>query len=860
MAISLDDLILQRLDELIKVIDALPYSINVRTIIKYLVATDFQDSWQFDDKENPISYKKYLSDPENPEYRQIKTTQGIQNLPQLTRYIHEFITELKHVSSKILESIFFSEDFKFIDFSPNKGVNFREITRFTFLYKYKLNFITEAELDRQIKSMLGPDFPYHLNERARKYQLPDHVNIVSEILQKADQVIYMVDELENSLCIHAANYHYEAQKLNLRLDHDPDHFTNFVSSTLYDQFNKRMTEKIVRLPRDNAIRYLTISINQFLSHDPGQRIDAICDRFWRSYHFPEIPPPVMDEAYFRYLTPAITAYKMQFDKFRVATEKALADYTKNTSSSDPEKEKTLNEMIDATVIYDQLYRKKEESNAFEFNDYYNKWLNCSVTLSEWEQHVGLEMIYILKQFPLSEDDWNRIRKHQLFLYNQYVENLFNSHYKPKFDLIKSDKDKILIANRDIALINDLISGDINEHKESLLKSFFSIFFWLATSMQLDDILRNRITSDNNHDIHHTDCYANAEAILKYKDQLAEFLNPYSLTLDLADMSLDLPQPVPKVEQSKNTMSKQEMEGYFQDWITGRTTLSQWIAYKDSKVLNNIYSLGQCEDDYYDIMGHQMHLFNEYVVLLSNRFIERINSKSDDFQKHFHANKDLALIDDLINGNINSVKAKLLYNSFSINDSEKTCEQISEIIEGIDDPTSYIDIHLPDCNALAEAILRYKKYLNTFLESTPSSVPDKRTSDSSINNVPPTKRNSYKYKRYTGNFSAISDMLNSLKDSKFVHQNVKIQDFRKLFNNSVVTVPIIWTGYKTDLSYFVRLLNLEYQFIDNLDKDIWKVTAQLFVDVDHKPFIAAKLHGQKKPARANLLRNAVECLK
>jgi hypothetical protein len=536
-----DDIIIQRLDKLIEIINALPYPVHINRGIQFLVASDFHSSWQFDDDVNTISYKTYMSDPDVSEFYQVKATQGIQNLKQLNRYIHELTSNFKYVRKKALDDIFFSDNIKQIYPHSDKTISFRDVTLFTFLKKYNLNFIQDRELDFYLKQMLGSNFPYHINKRALKYNQPNPIDIVLRLMQQAELKFFLVDELEILVCLEAANKLHEIEARHLRYDYEPDYFINFTSTQLVSQFQTRMNEKLAVMPDDVKHRYLEISCNQFNSHEPLTRRNDIGERFWKTYLFPEIPSKMMNDSYFRYLAQAIDAYKLNFELFKNITESTfninklqLIDNMSNGESV------AQDQPMESSLIRDILFPKFEESNTLAFNDYYNDWYKCTVTLKQWQEHVGFDMIHILKDYPLTDKEWDQILHHQYTLYNEYTTNLFNASYKNKFDQLQTENDKSLIAKRDLDLITDIIARAIDSSKEKQLQSIFSIKNWLYTANQFEHILRDKATSANNHNIWHEDCFAESEAIIMYRNYLKNYITTQLSMSDLAKHKTNKP--------------------------------------------------------------------------------------------------------------------------------------------------------------------------------------------------------------------------------------------------------------------------------------------------------------------------------
>jgi hypothetical protein len=88
----------------------------------------------------------------------------------------------------------------------------------------------------------------------------------------------------------------------------------------------------------------------------------------------------------------------------------------------------------------------------------------------------------------------------------------------------------------------------------------------------------------------------------------------------------------------------------------------------------------------------------------------------------------------------------------------------------------------------------------------------------------------------------------------------LTEFRKIFRDIRPTNPIIWTGNISELFYFIKLLHNDFELINKIPKNIWKITDSLFVDKNGKPFGWERFRRQSKPAKADLLEKAAGFLK
>jgi len=120
-------------------------------------------------------------------------------------------------------------------------------------------------------------------------------------------------------------------------------------------------------------------------------------------------------------------------------------------------------------------------------------------------------------------------------------------------------------------------------------------------------------------------------------------------------------------------------------------------------------------------------------------------------------------------------------------------------------------------------------------------------------------NSFKYKYYRSNLSAITDMYNSLIKSLKIHPDTELSDFRKIFNNQVPDKKIIWLGYPTELKFFIVCLHLNLKVIDNLKNNIWKVTMNCFLVQKNSTLDYKMLRTLKKPAKTAEILTAVNFL-
>ncbi len=106
--------------------------------------------------------------------------------------------------------------------------------------------------------------------------------------------------------------------------------------------------------------------------------------------------------------------------------------------------------------------------------------------------------------------------------------------------------------------------------------------------------------------------------------------------------------------------------------------------------------------------------------------------------------------------------------------------------------------------------------------------------------------SFRYKKIQSQSSNITDLMDSLKRNNFIALETSITDFRHVFSGEQVANPIKWTGGKSTLSHFIKLLNNELKLITYPGNSLWKIVCSCFVDDDGSQLDETNLRDQKKP--------------
>lgn len=106
--------------------------------------------------------------------------------------------------------------------------------------------------------------------------------------------------------------------------------------------------------------------------------------------------------------------------------------------------------------------------------------------------------------------------------------------------------------------------------------------------------------------------------------------------------------------------------------------------------------------------------------------------------------------------------------------------------------------------------------------------------------------SFTYKQINTNPEKVSDLCSSLKFNNLISQDTTVPNFKRVFTNSEIKTPVVWTGTISELFYFIKLIHNDLQLVENLKQKQWKVTCQCFVDAEGNPFDRSKFRSQKKP--------------
>ncbi len=126
-------------------------------------------------------------------------------------------------------------------------------------------------------------------------------------------------------------------------------------------------------------------------------------------------------------------------------------------------------------------------------------------------------------------------------------------------------------------------------------------------------------------------------------------------------------------------------------------------------------------------------------------------------------------------------------------------------------------------------------------------------------VPEKKLKSFKYIHLVNDSDRISDLYESLKQIKYIHEDTRKIDFKKIFAGSFITHPVIWTGTVSELYYFIYLIHNKLKLVENTKNKHWKIACYCFIQDNGEAYDFKILKDQKAPAAKNKLENLLNCL-
>jgi hypothetical protein len=119
--------------------------------------------------------------------------------------------------------------------------------------------------------------------------------------------------------------------------------------------------------------------------------------------------------------------------------------------------------------------------------------------------------------------------------------------------------------------------------------------------------------------------------------------------------------------------------------------------------------------------------------------------------------------------------------------------------------------------------------------------------------------SFTYRDFHKNSDKLNDLCDSLKKFGFIDSTTTATNFKKIFSGREFTTPIIWTGNRSEFSYFIKLIHNKHKLVINLKQDQWKVAVQCFIKTNGSKFHSSDRKLQRPSKTGDLLDKAVALL-
>ncbi len=165
---------------------------------------------------------------------------------------------------------------------------------------------------------------------------------------------------------------------------------------------------------------------------------------------------------------------------------------------------------------------------------------------------------------------------------------------------------------------------------------------------------------------------------------------------------------------------------------------------------------------------------------------------------------------------------------------------------------------------------YDRYLNqalpenTFLKRTQQPV--NLISKSIVDTVSEVKSDSISFESFTyKNFNSRADdlinLFNSLKKNNFIAKENNLGNFKRAFSGKALSNPVVWSGSEIEFAHFVYLISSEYNLLEPLKRNLWKVACKCFIKHDGSQFDPKKIKEEiKHQPSLKLIEGAVEFIK
>lgn len=126
------------------------------------------------------------------------------------------------------------------------------------------------------------------------------------------------------------------------------------------------------------------------------------------------------------------------------------------------------------------------------------------------------------------------------------------------------------------------------------------------------------------------------------------------------------------------------------------------------------------------------------------------------------------------------------------------------------------------------------------------VSDLFTTPTATNKENEGSHSSFTYKKYATDSDKLTDLFNTLKTNNFITKDNPLAGFKRAFSGKEIANPVVWSGNTNEFYYFIHLLHNQYELLEPLKRNLWKVACKCFIKFDGTQFDQKKLKAATKP--------------
>jgi len=327
-----DEQLSKNVDQLLQVVENMPLKEEGKTYLRGKIIIDVYDVWQFDDENNDYTLEEFLADNENPKYKNVKATYGIDNSTQWNRYVRNFFNSAKKFRNKVL--VKYLEDLEKLSPAEKTLKISQQLEKFSkaaLFHKYGIEEIKDPVWNKQVQDILGEQMKF-AKEQA-KYITKTNLPITEEDLVHE---LYIVEQLENKIAFEGVRYQKECDEFWQKKTFDPAYMGNYIRNDLVKFMNNFIIEKLRPLNQFEKNKYLMFSAKQFETHTPPKRHKAFQIKFNDAYWFPNPMPFKENETWMlRYANLYWKHYSRNFEMLKEAFMNIYESFYKNLEKQQP---------------------------------------------------------------------------------------------------------------------------------------------------------------------------------------------------------------------------------------------------------------------------------------------------------------------------------------------------------------------------------------------------------------------------------------------------------------------------------------------------------------------------------------------